>query len=146
MPKPTTIVLGTFPHNYDARAVSQWLDSYGYRDLYDVVHVPMLNREKNRGYAFVNFLESEVAAAFCRSPPWRSLTGPWTSWAKVQGYSQMLRHLESSGALDAFSHHTSMPVILPIHVKRNGASGCAIMGPAIGPVKIEVDPRSPMRV
>lgn len=145
MSRPTTVVFGTLPHGYDARAVCRWLDSYGYRDLYDIVHVPMLSRDGNRGYAFVNFLEAKVALTFFRSPPWRSLSKPWTSWATVQGYSQMLRHLKHSGALNAFSHYTSMPVILPIRVQSIGTARRAVMSAAEGAAEC-ADPRSPMRV
>merc|ERR1712112_580386 len=61
--KMTTMMVRNLPPRYVQDRFIALLDSYGFDGTYDFVYVPHAasNKNKNKGYAFVNFLNAEYA-------------------------------------------------------------------------------------
>jgi len=72
----TTVMLRNVPNNYTREMFLAMLDEHGFRGRYDFAYLPCdFHRKANLGYAFVNFVNCEVALA-----AWRRFDG-FSEWA-----------------------------------------------------------------
>lgn len=78
----TTLKLANLPQNYSRDMFLRLFDNLGFGGKYDFMFLPIdFNTRSNQGYAFVNLVDSAVAAEF-----WDSMHGFskfWYAWGKA---------------------------------------------------------------
>lgn len=60
----TTLLVHNLPIGFDQDSALQWLDSQGYRDLYDFVYIFGPKKENTGSKAFINFCSPQQASRF----------------------------------------------------------------------------------
>lgn len=99
----TTVMLRNIPNKYTQRMLLEQLNKMGYEGMYDFFYLPIDFRNKcNVGYAFINFLSSDVALRFKKQFDGYRLTGfnsqkiCEVSFARVQGLHSNIQHYRNS--------------------------------------------------
>lgn len=91
----TTLMLQNLPRNLKRQQLCDELDNIGFGKLYDFCHLPMtFGTSRNKGFAFVNFVDEDVAKSFASMFPENDGSVPSTighrPWvvlpAEVQGF------------------------------------------------------------
>jgi hypothetical protein len=100
----TTLMICDIPCRLTIHQVIDAMDKGGYKNTYDLVYMPPRKgcrphkqKQRNVGYAFVNFKNSECAASFAQAfhmfnfPSCTSTKLSYTRVAQYQGYEENLR-------------------------------------------------------
>jgi hypothetical protein len=119
----TTVMLRDVPIEYTCEKVLKLCDDRGFKGMYDFVYYPIDHNKWNdkgwngKGYAFINFISSEVAQSFQEA-----LTGfkDWEfsshkvgrcSWATRHGLEANVRHYQNSDIMHRELPATWKPVL-----------------------------------
>ena len=66
----TTVMMRNLPNKLDRTTILQLLETHGYANTFDFIHLPVDQRSKcntgysSKGYAFINFIEPRYAQSF----------------------------------------------------------------------------------
>lgn len=103
MGEKTTMMLRNMPNRYTQDDLLEALDEHGFMNTYDFVYLPVdFAHGCNVGYAFVNFLSSTNAAAFCtlfnglKLTKYKSKKLCGVSPGRIQGLEDNIRHFRNS--------------------------------------------------
>lgn len=99
----TTVMLQHIPYHLTGDDVCRALDGLGLAYFYDALAMPQSRkRRQNLGYAFVNFVHPDCAAAcirHCSGRPLQGTRGEWTcfaDYAKRQGAAAVIGRMSSA--------------------------------------------------
>jgi len=103
----TTMQIRNIPNRCTKEEVLKHIDSLGFADQYDLFHMPMdKKRKSNLGFAFINFMQTEIATLFQRMMKGACITGERAQSTKksctvapaaVQGLENYIKNLVECG-------------------------------------------------
>lgn len=135
----TTVMIRNIPNQYSRVQLEQTLDDEGYWGLFDFLYLPMdFVHQANVGYAFVNFMEPEVAARFMVE--FRGFDRWAVSTLKVADVCWSLPHQGLEAHIERYRNSPVMHPTMPDHFRpRVYASGRALPFPP--PTKVLRPPK-----
>jgi len=122
----TTVMIRNIPERYTQQDLADEMDELGLRDLWDFLYLPGdKGMQKNAGYAFVNFVDSDwaqhcltsldghmfqryAAKLRQRARPRKPAT---TAYAHVQGAEANMRHYEKAASFGSAKMKEHRPII-----------------------------------
>eukprot|EP00397_Hematodinium_sp_SG-2012_P037647 GEMP01040828.1.p1 GENE.GEMP01040828.1~~GEMP01040828.1.p1 ORF type:complete len:264 (+),score=47.97 GEMP01040828.1:90-881(+) len=115
---PTTMMIRNFPRRRPMKYLVAELDSRGFADTYDFIHLPFcFNKKENFGYAFINFRDPAVACAlrnqwhnqyiFCK----HTSLPVNISVAQIQGKGANLKRLMKEGKTKKITNPHLQPIV-----------------------------------
>jgi len=106
-PVITTMQIRNIPNRCTKEEVLRHIDGLGFANQYDLFHMPMdKKRKSNLGYAFINFMQTEIASLFQKQMKGACITGDraqnpkkscTVAAAGIQGLENYIRNLVEGG-------------------------------------------------
>jgi len=127
---PTTIMIRNIPNRHTQAQIMKELESLGFAGTFDFFYAPMDKCTRcTVGYAFVNFLEPQVAARCMKAMEnhWFSTHGRQrakqarVSIAHLQGFEANLKHYKDAAVNNGPNDGMRGPVIMPSLARSLGA-------------------------
>jgi len=131
---PTTLMIRNIPNRYTQRELILELEDMGFNGTFDFLYIPLdKGTMSNVGYAFVNFVEPEMAAACMKAfqnyrfKRHRKISGKIAavSVAHIQGLDANLAHYENS-AVNTAKLKQRRPVIVANISQKIGSLAAAL--------------------
>jgi len=110
----TTVSLRNIPNNYKREMLLDLLDEKGYKARYNFLYLPIdFKKNANLGYAFLNFVDEEIAQQFRQEfegfSGWslKSTKKAVVKWGRLQGYDDHVKRYMNSPVMhdEVPEHH-----------------------------------------
>jgi hypothetical protein len=103
----TTVMMRNIPNNISRAGLLELLDRHGFKGCYDFIYLPIdLKRQASLGYAFVNFVSTDILEKF-----WETFDG-FSSWdGPSKKICQVSWSTPSQGLADHIERYRNSPLM-----------------------------------